>query len=434
MSRAKPKQGLTRRILLAMVLGALLGFGLNLLGGQAWVQDYLVDGLLHVVGALFVAALKMMVVPLVLVSLVVGLTGLGDLRSLGRISLKALGLYLLTTALAVSIALVLAAVLDPGAGLNLPTTSEFHGHEAPPLAQVFIDLVPSNPVRAMAQGNMLQIIVFAILFGVAVTLAGERGRHVLRLFRDLDTVILHMVEIVMRLAPYGVFALIARTFATQGLDLILPLAAYFLTLTLALGVQALVVYPALLRGLAGLNPLRFLAKMRDPATFAFSTASSAATIPVTLRTLEERMGADNSVASFTVPLGATINMDGTAMMQGVATVFIANVYGVDLGISQFLMVVLTATLASIGTAGVPGVGLVMLTLVLGQVGLPVEGIGLIIGIDRLLDMMRTVCNVTGDSAVTCIVAASEGALDRTRFDDPQAGSVEEATAPLEDPR
>ena len=225
MSRANLKHSLTRRILLAMVLGALLGFGLNALGGQAWVQDYLVDGLLHVVGALFVAALKMMVVPLVLVSLVVGLTNLGDLRSLGRISLKALGLYLLTTALAVSIALALAAALDPGAGLNLPATSEFHGQEAPPLAQVFIDLVPSNPVRAMAQGNMLQIIVFAILFGVAVTLAGERGRHVLRLFRDLDTVILHMVEIVMRLAPYGVFALIARTFATQGLDLILPLAA-----------------------------------------------------------------------------------------------------------------------------------------------------------------------------------------------------------------
>ncbi len=432
MSNEKPKPGLTRRILLAMVLGAATGFGLNALGDLSWVQEYLVDGVLHVLGGLFVAALKMMVVPLVLVSLVVGLTSLGDLRRLGRISLKALALYLLTTALAVSIALALAAAVEPGQGLNLPTTAEFQGKEAPPLSQVFINLVPSNPVQAMAQGNMLQIIVFAILFGIGVTLAGERGRHVLALFRDLDAVIMHMVEVVMRLAPYGVFALIARTFATQGLDLILPLAAYFLTLTAALGVQALLVYPALLRGLAGLNPLRFLAKMRDPATFAFSTASSAATIPVTLRTLEERMGAHNSVTSFTVPLGATINMDGTAMMQGVATVFIANVYGVDLGLSQFLMVVLTATLASIGTAAVPGVGLVMLTLVLNQVGLPVEGIGLIIGIDRLLDMMRTACNVTGDCAVTCILAKGEGALDRARFDDPDAGSVEAATAALEE--
>jgi DAACS family dicarboxylate/amino acid:cation (Na+ or H+) symporter len=253
---------------------------------------------------------------------------------------------------------------------------------------------------------------------------------VLNLFNDLDAVIMHMVEIIMRLAPYGVFALIARTFATQGLDLIVPLLAYFLTLTVALGLHAFVTYPLLLKLLAGLNPLRFLHKMRDPATFAFSTASSGATIPITMRTVEAKMGVDNSVASFTVPLGATLNMDGTAMMQGVATVFIANVYGVDLGVTEYLMVVLTATLASIDTAAVPGVGLVMLTMVLNQVGLPVEGIALIIGVDRLLDMMRTACNVTGDCAVSCIIAKGEGALDQACFDDPHAGSVETATSDL----
>jgi DAACS family dicarboxylate/amino acid:cation (Na+ or H+) symporter len=251
---------------------------------------------------------------------------------------------------------------------------------------------------------------------------------VLNVFRDLDAVIMHMVEIVMRLAPYGVFALIAKTLATQGLDVILPLAAYFLTLTAALALHAFGSYTLLLRLMTGLNPLMFLRKMRDPAAFAFSTASSGATIPVTLRTVEAKMGVDNRVGSFTVPLGATINMDGTAMMQGVATVFIANVYGVDLGLTQYLMVVLTATLASIGTAAVPGVGLVMLTMVLNQVGLPVEGIALIIGVDRLLDMMRTACNVTGDCAVTCVIAHTEKCLDREVFDAPHAGSVEAATA------
>ncbi|MDJ0806138.1 MAG: dicarboxylate/amino acid:cation symporter [Gammaproteobacteria bacterium] len=417
---------LTRRIMLAMAGGALLGVALNLLfGAEGLLRDYLIDGLLYVVGAVFVAALKMLVVPLVFVSLVSGVTSLGNLSALGRMSIKAILLYLFTTAVAVSIALSLATAVGPGQGFDVGSVDvAFQGKQAPPLAEVFINMVPTNPVAALSEGNMLQIIVFSLLFGVAISLAGERGRHVLSLFSDLDAVIMRMVEIIMRLAPYGVFALIARTFATQGLDLIVPLLAYFLTLTFALGLHALITYPMLLRFLAGLHPLRFLRKMRDPATFAFSTASSGATIPVTMRTVEEKMGVDNSVASFTVPLGATLNMDGTAMMQGVATVFIANVYGVDLSLTQYLMVVLTATLASIGTAAVPGVGLVMLTMVLNQVGLPVEGIALIIGVDRLLDMLRTACNVTGDCAVTCIIAKGEGALDQACFDDPNAGSVE----------
>jgi len=419
---------LTRQIVIAMVAGIVLGVAINLLGATPWIQTFVVDGILHVVGSVFVAALKMMVVPLVLVSLVVGVTALSDLRVLGRIGAKALGLYLATTAIAVTIALTLAGVVGPGEGFDAGATgASFSGRHAPPLTQMLIDMVPTNPVAAMAEGNMLQIIVFALLLGVAITMSGARGTHVLNLFTDLDAVIMHMVEWIMRLAPYGVFALITRTFATQGLDLLLPLAAYFLTLTAALAIQMFGIYPLLLRTLAGLNPLTFLKKMRDPAAFAFSTASSGATIPVTLHTVEKKMGVHNSIASFSVPLGATINMDGTAMMQGVATVFIANVYGINLSLTDYLLVVLTATLASVGTAAIPAVGLVTLTMVLSQVGLPVEGIALIIGVDRLLDMMRTVVNVTGDCAVSCVVAKSENALDLDVFNDPDAGSVEDAT-------
>lgn len=424
----KSSPTLTQRIIVAMLAGILLGSVLNAFGPPEWAKIYVLDGVLGVVGTLFVSALKMMVVPLVLVSLVAGVTALSDMKALGRIGAKALALYLTTTAIAVTIALALAGAVGPGRGFDAGAAeANFTGKAAPPISQVLIDMVPTNPVAAMAEGNMLQVIVFALLFGVAVTMSGARGRHVLNLFTDLNTVIMHMVEWIMRLAPYGVFALITVTFATQGLDILLPLAAYFLTLTAALAIQLFITYPLLLRLLARLNPITFLKKMRDPAAFAFSTASSGATIPVTLRTAEYKMGAQNSVASFTVPLGATINMDGTAMMQGVATVFIANVYGIDLAFTDFLLVVLTATLASVGTAAIPAVGLVTLTMVLGQVGLPVEGIALIIGVDRLLDMMRTVVNVSGDCAVTCIVANSEGALDRTVYNDPDAGSVEAAT-------
>jgi len=260
-----------------VVLGALLGLVLNNFTDVSFVNDYLVFGLLHVIGAVFVASLKMMVVPLVFVSLVGGVTSLGNLAALGRMSAKALLLYLFTTAVAVSIAMSLASMVGPGEGFEAGNAAaDFQGKEAPPLSQVFIDLVPSNPIDAMAEGNMLQIIVFALLFGIAITLSGERGKHVLNLFRDLDVVIMHMVEIVMRLAPYGVFALISKTFATQGLDLIAPLASYFLTLMAALALHAFITYPLLLSLLGGLNPITFLRKMRDPATFAFSTASSGA--------------------------------------------------------------------------------------------------------------------------------------------------------------
>jgi Na+/H+-dicarboxylate symporter len=285
-------------------------------------------------------------------------------------------------------------------------------------------MFPSNPMAAMSQGNTLQVIVFAVLFGIAISLAGEAGQRVSDFFSDVNEVIMKLVTLLMKVAPYGIFFLMAKLFTGLGLDSIANLAAYFLVLVAALLIHAFVTYSILLKVLSGLSPIVFWKKMKDAIMFAFSTASSNATIPVTMETATHRLGVSNKVASFTIPLGATINMDGTAIMQGVATAFIAQAFGVDLSIGDYMTVILTATLASVGTAGVPGVGLIMLAMVLNQVGLPLEGIALIMGVDRLLDMIRTAVNITGDSVVTCIVAKSENELDIDAFNDPKAGEAE----------
>ena len=417
-----PRLSLTARIVVAMVLGVGVGILLWLsgwVGGQddpGLLDVWLIDGLFYAVGQIFLASLKLLIVPLVFVSLVCGTAALDDITKLGRIGGKTLGLYLITTALAITLALLAAVVVQPGAGFELTSSEVYTAKEAPALVDVLIGLFPSNPVRAMAEGNMLQVIVFSGLFGLALTLAGEPGARVLAFFRDMNAVIMRLVMLLMELAPYGVFCLIAKVFAVEGWDAIQALAWYFVLVLGVLALHGLVTYPSLLRLLSGLSPLVFARNMRDPIALAFSTASSNATLPVTLETAEHKLGVDNSVASFTIPLGATINMDGTAIMQGVATGFIAQAYGIDLGMGDYLMVVLTATLASIGTAGVPGVGLIMLAMVLRQVNLPVEGIGLIIGVDRLLDMVRTAVNVTGDATITCIVAKSEGHFSQEVFD------------------
>ena len=402
---------------MGMAAGLALGLALNLAGTEGPIERYLVGGLFHIGGEIFLASLKLLVVPLVFVSLVCGTAALEDITRLGRVGGKTLLLYLATTGVAITLALTAAALIEPGAGFDLATDVRFEAREAPSLTETIIGLFPSNPVEAMARGNMLQIIVFAGMFGLAVTLAGEPGRRVLALFNDLNAVIMRLVMLLMTFAPYGVFCLIAKVFSVQGFSAIAPLAKYFFVVLAVLLIHAFVTYPLLLRAMAGLNPLTFLRKMRDPVALAFSTASSGATLPVTLETVRNRLGVQNSIAAFTVPLGATINMDGTAIMQGVATVFIAQAYGIEIGLADYLMVVLTATLASIGTAGVPGVGLIMLAMVLRQVGLPVEGIGLILGVDRLLDMVRTAVNVTGDAAVTCVVAMSEGQLSLETYRD-----------------
>ncbi|MEZ8305011.1 dicarboxylate/amino acid:cation symporter [Vibrio splendidus] len=425
MNTKKP-MSLTGRVILGMVVGILTGFAIqSLFADSGFVNNYIVNGLFEVGGQIFVASLKMLVVPLVFVSLVCGTSSLKDLSTLGRMGGKTLALYIGTTAVAITLALTIGNLFQPGAGADLTAASSFKSADAPSLGQVIIDMFPTNPIQAMAEGKTLQVIVFAVLFGIAISAAGKPGERIAAVFSDLNEVIMKLVALLMNLAPYGVFFLMAKLFSGIGLSAIWNLAEYFLVLAGTLLLHGLVTYSAMLKGFTGLSPITFLRKMEDAIMFAFSTASSNATIPVTMETSKNRMGVDNKVASFTVPLGATVNMDGTAIMQGVATAFIAQAYNIDLTMGDYLMVILTATLASVGTAGVPGVGLVMLAMVLNQVGLPLEGIALIMGVDRLLDMIRTAVNITGDSAVTIIVAKSEGSFDEARFNDPAAGEKEE---------
>lgn len=434
---------LSLKILIYMVAGALVGvlflqFGdyqcakdiskeaCTTIQNDSWAYTYFVNGIFEVGGSWFINALKMLMVPLVLVSLVCGVSSLADPSKLGKLSLKSIGLYLLTTSIALTGALTLASIFKPGVGMPVGDAT-FDASEKPPLTKVLIDIIPTNPFEAMVAANMLQIIVFAILIGLAITMAGEKGKRIGNWFNDANKVIMELVNIIMRFAPYGVFFLIAKTFAEFPFDKIAgSLGAYFALVIGALILHALITYGALIALLARLNPINFFKGMWPAMLTAFGTSSSNATLPVTMRCAEKNLGVHRNTYSFTLPLGATINMDGTAIMQGIATLFIAQAYSVDLSMAQLLTVVLTATLASIGTAGVPSVGLILLAGVLTQVNLPVEAIGMILGIDRLLDMTRTAVNITGDAAVSVIVAKSENELDKdvynhakvhTEFDD-----------------
>jgi Na+/H+-dicarboxylate symporter len=418
------KLGLTSKILIGMGAGIILGLLLrNFFPDSNFINEYITEGFLHVIGTIFVSGLKMLVVPLVFISLVCGTCSLSDPSKLGRLGGKTIAFYLFTTAIAITVAISVAIVIHPGNASLVSEGLSFNAKEAPSLSEVLINIVPTNPLQAMSEGNMLQIILFAVIFGFAISHIGERGKRVAALFNDLNEVIMRVVTLIMQLAPYGVFALMAKLALTLGLETFSSVVQYFFVVLGVLLIHGFIVYPSLLKIFTGLNPFTFIRKMRDVQLFAFSTASSNATLPVTIEAAEHRLGVDNKVASFTLPLGATINMDGTAIMQGVATVFIAQVYGVDLTITDYIMVVVTATLASIGTAGVPGVGLIMLAMVLNQVGLPVEGIALIIGVDRLLDMVRTAVNVTGDTVATVIIAKSENEFNEVVYNDTQAGKT-----------
>jgi len=425
MSEAK-KMSLTIKVLLGMGLGILVGLFLNLTGlvANPFVDGYIVNGLFHIVGKMFVNALKMLVVPLVFFSLICGVCGIGDIRMLGRVGGKSFALYMMTTAIAIATAIIIAVTFGIGKGMDVDSAANFTGKESPPLTEVLISIIPTNPVNAMAQGDMLPLIFFSILLGVSMLLVGRKAKGFVAGAEVANEIMMKMVTIVMAVAPYAVFALIAKSISTLGLDLLYSLAGYVLVLVGALMFHLFVTLMVVLKLFSGLSPAVFLKKIRNVQVFAFSTASSNATIPVTMRTVTERFGVNNSVASFTVPFGATINMDGTAIMQGVATVFIANVYGVELGMTGYLTVILMSVLASIGTAGVPGVGLIMLSMVFAQVGLPIEGIGLILGVDRLMDMIRTAVNVSGDATVSAIVAKSEGKMDLAVYNDPDAGTYD----------
>ncbi|SDX10380.1 Na+/H+-dicarboxylate symporter [Albimonas donghaensis] len=419
---ASKKLSLTAKVMIGMGLGLATGLIFNAIGSD-FINAHIAGGLFAMIGKMFVNALKMLVVPLVVFSLICGVAGIGDIRVLGRVGGRAFGLYILTTATAIAVAILLALLIGPGKGFDMTgvDTSGITTKEAPTVWNVFASIVPTNPINALASGEMLQIIFYVILVGVAALMLGDKSKGFIAGCEYMNELMMKVVGIVMAFAPIGVFCLIAKVFAEQGIGLFLPVLAYVGTLTAALLLHLFVTLMLFLKVFSGLDPFAFLPKIRPAQIFAFSTASSNATIPVTYRCTTERMGVKTSVASFTIPFGATINMDGTAIMQGVATVFLANVYGIDLGIGGYLTVIAMAVLASIGTAGVPGVGLVMLTMVLTQVGLPIEGIALILGVDRLMDMIRTAVNITGDAVVTAIVAKGEKQMDLEVFADPDAG-------------
>ncbi|WP_299962877.1 dicarboxylate/amino acid:cation symporter [uncultured Roseobacter sp.] len=424
LTRSGGGMSLTTKIMIAMGAGIVTGLIFNTLQSD-FIDTHIVGGFFAMVGTMFVNALKMLVVPLVFFSLICGVTGIGDIRVLGRVGGKSFALYLFTTACAIGMAIILASLIGPGTGFQMEgiDTSGVTGREAPSVWQVFANIVPTNPIAAFANGEMLQVIFYTVMLGVAILMLGDASKSFIEGCTYMNNLMMKVVGLVMAFAPYGVFALIAKTFAEQGIGLFLPVLGYVITLVLALFLHMFGTLSILLKLLSGLNPVTFMAKMRPAQIFAFSTASSNATIPVTYRTVTERVGVDKGVASFCIPFGATINMDGTAIMQGVATVFLANVYGIELGLGGYITVIGMAILASIGTAGVPGVGLVMLTMVLTQVGLPIEGIAIILGVDRLMDMIRTAVNITGDAVVTTIVAKSEGKADMAIFDNPEAGVI-----------
>lgn len=423
---------LTTQILTALALGAVLGLGLNYLNMPV-LQDGLVNGLFTMVGQMFLNALQMLVVPLVVFSLLCGVVGIGDVKLLGRVGGLTFAAYLATTALAVTTALVFAGIFGPGSGfesVHLADQTVAVG-SADTVWQVMANIIPKNPVHALANGEMLQIIFYVIVVGIAVLMIGQRAEAFVKGCEFMNELAMKIVEIVMAFAPIGVFCLIAKTFALEGFSLFAPVMGYLATISLTLVFHLCVTLMALLYVLTGLNPIAFLKKMRSAQAFAFSTSSSNATIPASMQCVTQRVGVDRSVASFGIPLGATINMDGTAIMHGVATVFLANAYGIDLGLGGYLTVISISVLASIGTAGVPGVGIVMLAMVLNQLGMPLDGIAIILAVDRIIDMMRTVVNVTGDAVVTTIVAQKVGKLDRSVFEDPAAGTLKPAALAID---
>lgn len=420
---------LANKVVIGLLLGVAVGLGLNLSGLNLvpWVDQNLINGVFHVGGKLFINGLKMVVVPLVLFSLIPGIVGIGDIKLLGKIGTKSFALYMATTAIAITTAIGIAIAAGIGKGLTIEQTESFVGKEAANSFQdILINIVPSNIFQAMASADMLAIIFFAIFFGIALLSMIKQAPLVVDLVNQLNVVIMQMVNMVMWFAPYAVFCLVAKAIAELGFDLVVQVGEYFVVIIFALLFHALVTQMIILKAFTGLNVKTFLKKARTAQLFAFSTSSSGATIPVTLRTAQERLGIDKAVSSFSVPFGATINMDGTAMMQGVVTVFIANLYGIELGLVGYLTVILTAVLASVGTAAVPSVGLVMLTLVFEQVGLPVEAIGIVYGVDRLVDMVRTSVNVTGDLVVSTIVAKSEDRIDLEIYNNPAAGMVDDS--------
>ena len=410
-------KNLTRNILLGMFLGFVLGsiaYYLDIIPSS--IENFIQVYIFNLGGSIFINLLKMLIVPLVFFSLVSGISSLSSLTSLGNITIKTISLYLGTTAIAVSISLLVASIFKPGAGYSSNIAAPEKLPEGQSVYSTILDIFPSNIIEAMANNQMLAIVFFSILFGLALNKTNHLTGNLSESFERLNTVFMQLVLMIMSYAPIGVFCLIGKFVITDGLDIFQEAVMYVVLLISVLIFHAIVTYSIFLKIFTNLSPIVFFRKMKETAIFAFSTSSSAATIPVTLKTVTTDLGVNKNIGSFVIPVGATINMDGTAIMQGMATVFIAQMSRIDLSIFQYVQVVLLAVVASIGAAAVPSAGTITLVIILQQFGLPLEAIGIILAVDRILDMIRTSVNVTGDATVACIVAQSEEMLDKTVFD------------------
>ncbi|NLW52468.1 MAG: dicarboxylate/amino acid:cation symporter [Tissierellia bacterium] len=423
----KKKISMTTRIFIGLIGGIITGIILHYFVPAGQIRDdIIIEGAFYMVGSGFMRLLQMLVVPLVFFSLSTGALSMGDTASLGKIGVKTVLFYLFTTASAVAIALGLSLIIKPGMGMDLSTVAQADVSiaDAPSAKDTLLDIIPTNPIAALAEGNMLQIILFALLVGVICASMPEKLATISRLLNEGNDLMMKMTTMVMKVAPFGVFALVARTFSQLGFETFGPMLKYMGAVIGGLGLHVVFTYIPLLVIFTRLNPFKFFKKILPVITFAFSSASSGATIPITLASMDDA-GVPRKVSAFTIPLGATINMDGTAIMQGCAVIFMSYAYQIPLEFSDFLTVILTATLASVGTAAIPGVGLVTLSMVLVSVGLPVEGIAMIMGIDRILDMARTAVNVTGDAVVTLIAAKTEGLLDIDQYNSTEKAEVSE---------
>ena len=393
---------LSIKILLALILSVVIG----LIAGPDALP--FIDWWIAPIGTIFINLIKMIIVPIVFFSLVVGMTSLGDISKLGRIGMKTIILYLLTTAIATVIGFGVAGPVHPGLGLTLTATEAVNVKEAPSIMQVFVAMVPTNPVASMAKAEILPLIIFALFVGIGILkVGGDRSQLLIKVFDACAEVSYKIIGMVMSVAPIGVLALLLPVVAKNGPSVLLPLLSVIICVAVGCIIHAIVVYSTLARVWGGHSPLQFFRAMSEAMLIAFTTCSSAASLPINMKNCQEKLGVRRDVSSFVLPLGATINMDGTALYMGVCALFIANVYGIDLTLGQMGMIVLTGTLASIGTAGVPGAGLIMLAMVIQSVGLPMEGLALVAGIDRILDMFRTCLNITGDAAVTIVVDQEE---------------------------
>lgn len=416
--RKKKKLGLTTTIFIALLLGVITGIALRSFLPTGYIRDtVIINGVLDLIGSGFIRGMQMLVVPLVFCSLVCGSMAIGDTKKLGKVGIYTILFYLVTTAIAITVSLLIANFLHPGRNLDMSSVAitEVEVSETTSVKDTILSIIPTNPFRALADGTMLAIIFFALFVGILLAGMGKKSETLANVFSQGNDLMMNMTMAIMKAAPIGVFCLIAKTFGSLGYEAIAPMLKYIIVVFIALIIQCFGVYQVFLFVFTRLNPLRFIQKFFPVMAFAFSTATSNATIPLSIETLEEKLGVSRQISSFTIPLGATINMDGTAIMQGVAVVFVAEAFGILLEPIDYLTVILTATLASIGTAGVPGVGLITLSMVFHSVGLPVEGIGLIMGIDRIVDMARTAVNITGDAVCTTIVANKNGRLDRMMF-------------------